>query len=290
MKVSYFPGCTLKNKAKDLDKYARECAEILGVTMEEVKEWQCCGGVFTSAKDEIATKLSSVRLLKAAAEKEQTLVTVCSACHNVVKQTNYVDGYAVCKSFLVSVPNKTNNVYLYNVTASPKTEMAKFTDITIKKVWDVEEFTEIADNVTVELLRDGIMVKTATLSEMNNWTVTFSDMPESDSYSVVELNIPEGFKASYTQKGYAFTVINCLDSGSGDGSDEDPGADDEDDEDGESGGSGNSPSGGGSGGSGGSTLIQTGQTVWPIPVLAMAGMFLIAVGTIVLRRSRENDG
>ena len=89
MNVSYFPGCTLKNKAKDLDKYARECAEILGVTMEEVKEWQCCGGVFTSAKDEIATKLSSVRLLKAAAEKEQTLVTVCSACHNVVKQTNY---------------------------------------------------------------------------------------------------------------------------------------------------------------------------------------------------------
>lgn len=89
MRVSYFPGCTLKNKAKDLDNYARQCAEILGVTLEEVENWQCCGGVFTTARDEIATKLSSVRLLKAAADKEQPLVTVCSACHNVVKQTNH---------------------------------------------------------------------------------------------------------------------------------------------------------------------------------------------------------
>ena len=89
MKVSYFPGCTLKNKAKDLDIYARKSAEVLGVTLEEIEDWQCCGGVFTTAKDEIATKLSSVRVLKAAKEKEQALVTVCSACHNVVKQTNY---------------------------------------------------------------------------------------------------------------------------------------------------------------------------------------------------------
>lgn len=88
MKLSYFPGCTLKNKAKDLDVYARKCAEVLGVTLEEIENWQCCGGVFTTSKDEVATKLSSVRILKAAAEKEQALVTVCSACHNVVKQTN----------------------------------------------------------------------------------------------------------------------------------------------------------------------------------------------------------
>ena len=27
MKVSYFPGCTLKNKAKDLDSYAYKAAE-----------------------------------------------------------------------------------------------------------------------------------------------------------------------------------------------------------------------------------------------------------------------
>ncbi len=89
MKVSYFPGCTLKNKAKDLDLYALRSAEVLGVTLEEIENWQCCGGVFTTAEDEVATKLSSVRALKYASDRSQPLVTVCSACHNVIKQTNY---------------------------------------------------------------------------------------------------------------------------------------------------------------------------------------------------------
>ena len=31
MKVSYFPGCTLRTKAKELDVQARACAEKLGV-------------------------------------------------------------------------------------------------------------------------------------------------------------------------------------------------------------------------------------------------------------------
>lgn len=88
MKVSYYPGCTLKNKAKDLDIYTRLSAEILGITLEEIEEWQCCGGVFSTAKDEIASKLSSVRALMAAKEKGQPLITVCSGCHNVIKQTN----------------------------------------------------------------------------------------------------------------------------------------------------------------------------------------------------------
>ena len=89
MKVSYFPGCTLKNKAKDLDLYAYRSAEALGVTLEEIENWQCCGGVFTTAENEVATKLSSVRALKYANDRNQPLVTVCSACHNVIKQTNH---------------------------------------------------------------------------------------------------------------------------------------------------------------------------------------------------------
>ncbi|MBO5036285.1 MAG: CoB--CoM heterodisulfide reductase iron-sulfur subunit B family protein [Clostridia bacterium] len=89
MKFSYFPGCTLKNKAKDLDIYARRSAEVLGITLEEIENWQCCGGVFSTAKDEVATKLSSVRALKEAKSKDQPLVSVCSACHNVIKQTNH---------------------------------------------------------------------------------------------------------------------------------------------------------------------------------------------------------
>ena len=90
MKVNYFPGCTLRTKAKDLDLYARESAAALGVEMIEIDNWQCCGGVFVSAKDEIASKLPSVRALIAARDENRPLVTVCSACHNVIKQTNHI--------------------------------------------------------------------------------------------------------------------------------------------------------------------------------------------------------
>ncbi len=89
MRVSYFPGCTLRTKAKELDLQARKCAQALGVELCEIENWQCCGGVFVTAKDEIASKLSSVRALKAARDASQPLVTVCSACHNVIKQTNH---------------------------------------------------------------------------------------------------------------------------------------------------------------------------------------------------------
>lgn len=88
MKYSYYPGCTLKNKASALDKYARESAKALGFELEEIENWQCCGGVYPLGDDEIATKLSSVRALNAAKEKGQELITLCSACHHVLKRVN----------------------------------------------------------------------------------------------------------------------------------------------------------------------------------------------------------
>ena len=88
MIYSYYPGCTLRNKAKELDIYARECAEKLGFQLEELEDWQCCGGVYPLGSDEIATKLSSVRALNDAKEKGQDLVAVCSACYHVLKRVN----------------------------------------------------------------------------------------------------------------------------------------------------------------------------------------------------------
>lgn len=88
MKICYYPGCTLKTKAKELDRYARSAAAALGVEMEEIDNWQCCGAVYPMARDEIATKLSAVRALDYAKHRGGKLLTLCSACHNVIKRTN----------------------------------------------------------------------------------------------------------------------------------------------------------------------------------------------------------
>lgn len=88
MNFSYYPGCTLRNKAKELDAYARASAEALGFHLEELTDWQCCGGVYPLGTDEIASKLASVRALAQARDKGQDLVTLCSACHHVLKRVN----------------------------------------------------------------------------------------------------------------------------------------------------------------------------------------------------------
>lgn len=88
MIFSYFPGCTLKTKGKELDIWGRKSAQALGFTLEELPQWQCCGAVYPMARDEIATRLSSVRALAAARDRGQELVTLCSACHHVIKRVN----------------------------------------------------------------------------------------------------------------------------------------------------------------------------------------------------------
>ena len=71
-----------------MDIWGRASAEALGFSLEELPQWQCCGAVYPMAKDEIATRLSSVRALMAAKEAGQDLVTLCSACHHVIKRVN----------------------------------------------------------------------------------------------------------------------------------------------------------------------------------------------------------
>ena len=64
MKYSYYPGCTLKTKAKELNDYAIASAKALGIEMEEIEDWQCCGGVYSTATDEITClKISKENLL-----------------------------------------------------------------------------------------------------------------------------------------------------------------------------------------------------------------------------------
>lgn len=98
---SYFPGCTLKNKAIELDAYARFSAEALGFELKEIEEWQCCGGVYPMSQKEVAPKLPSVRALADARDNNQDLVTLCAACYNVLKQTNDAilnDGFTAFKA------------------------------------------------------------------------------------------------------------------------------------------------------------------------------------------------
>ncbi len=86
MSYLYFPGCTLKDKAASvMEKTALLAAAELGLPLEEIDEWQCCGAVYPLTDDELITLVSPSRTLFAA--KDRSVVTLCSACHHVLKRT-----------------------------------------------------------------------------------------------------------------------------------------------------------------------------------------------------------
>jgi heterodisulfide reductase subunit B len=59
-------------------------AKALGIELVELDEWQCCGAVYPLYEDELISLLSPVRTLAAA--KGEPLVSLCAACHHVLKR------------------------------------------------------------------------------------------------------------------------------------------------------------------------------------------------------------
>lgn len=164
----------------------------------------------------------------------------------LVVQHEALQDYSQCSPFLVMIPSKQGADLTYDVNASPKTDVVKEVDITIKKVWNTGKTSQIPGSVTIRLFRDGETVSNSILNADNNWQVVLEDMPASDGYSVQEMNVPLGYTATYAKSGYVFTVTNTA------------------------------------------SLAQTGQLVWPIPVLAAAGLFFLMLGMWILRKSGKH--
>jgi len=89
MKVSYYPGCTLKTKAKNLEDSALAALKALGVELEEVPRWNCCGAVHSLADDDLIHQVAPVRdLIRAKEQGNDKLVTICSMCYNSLARAN----------------------------------------------------------------------------------------------------------------------------------------------------------------------------------------------------------
>ncbi len=88
MKYGYYPGCTLYQQAEAFDVTTRESARALGIELEELENWQCCGAVFPMATDADINLAAPFRALAFAHQAGVELVTVCAGCLNVLRRTN----------------------------------------------------------------------------------------------------------------------------------------------------------------------------------------------------------
>lgn len=89
MKISYYPGCTLKSKAKNLDQAALASLRVLGVEVVELDRWNCCGAVSSLTADDLIHFVGPVRnLVRAKEQGAEKLVTLCSMCYNTLARAN----------------------------------------------------------------------------------------------------------------------------------------------------------------------------------------------------------
>lgn len=89
MKITYYPGCTLKTHAKNFEDSALCSLRELEVSVEELPRWNCCGTVFSLATDDLIHHVAPIRtLIRTKEANSDTLMTLCAMCYNTLKRAN----------------------------------------------------------------------------------------------------------------------------------------------------------------------------------------------------------
>jgi heterodisulfide reductase subunit B len=87
MSIPYYPGCTLSTKAKNYDRSGRAVAATLGLELEEMPEWQCCGATFPLMLDDSMALIAPTRVLYQAQQAGERVATLCAICFNVLRRS-----------------------------------------------------------------------------------------------------------------------------------------------------------------------------------------------------------
>lgn len=161
------------------------------------------------------------------------------------------------------------------------------TEYTVTKIWENENAAEQERpvSVTVEIYCDGELAETVELNEDNDWSYSWTDTEE-HQWNVKEKEVPEHYTVVYRADSTDFVVVNTYEK-------EEP-----------------TPTpttpaevtvtpvptetpsptpglGTGTGSGNGEKLPQTGQLLWPVPVLALAGIVLVVLGFRFLKTDEK---
>lgn len=93
--VAYYPGCALEGTAHAYNRSTKEVGKALGLTLDEVPDWNCCGAMEVKNVDpKIQTYLSQRVLAIAANEmKAGVVMAPCNGCYHNLKKAEYDLGH-----------------------------------------------------------------------------------------------------------------------------------------------------------------------------------------------------
>ncbi len=89
MKYAYYPGCSLESTAWEFDKSTRAICRALGIELEEIPDWVCCGSTPAhTSNTSLAVALAMMNIEKARAMK-MDILTACASCYARLRTANY---------------------------------------------------------------------------------------------------------------------------------------------------------------------------------------------------------
>ena len=89
MKYAFFPGCSLQSSAWDFARSTRAVCRALGIELEDIPNWSCCGSTPAHASsDSLAVALPVLNLQKAQRMRLPVL-TACASCYSRLRTANH---------------------------------------------------------------------------------------------------------------------------------------------------------------------------------------------------------
>ncbi|MBQ9941867.1 MAG: Cna B-type domain-containing protein, partial [Christensenellaceae bacterium] len=120
-----------------------------------------------------------------------------------------VAGDGTAKISIVNAPDdvrceEADDVYILTVINCPIPPV----DVTVTKEWAGDDEAERPASVKVALQKNGEIYEEVELSAENEWTYTWEDLDGNFTWTVTEVEIPEGYTAEVTGENGVYTITN----------------------------------------------------------------------------------
>ena len=119
MKYSYYPGCSLKGTAEEFDHSLRAVCSNLGIDLQELEDWNCCGASSAHGADDYLAIALPARTLAQAERTGLELVVPCAACFNRLKWAQYNIRKGGAAELGISPPGDVTIRYVLDIFTNP---------------------------------------------------------------------------------------------------------------------------------------------------------------------------
>lgn len=88
MKYAYYPGCSLEVNSAAYDVSVRAVADLLGIKLAELEDWNCCGATEYFSQNELVATSVIARNLALVDQQLDQLIAPCAACYLNLAKTD----------------------------------------------------------------------------------------------------------------------------------------------------------------------------------------------------------